>query len=389
MLSFGQTSDFLIAKTTGKYYLYDSTEIRTFAFTRKLVDPSLIPSPTLYGVEGDSMEIILWNVSQGAPHTIHPHGLDVDQQNDGVPHLSFAVEHMDTGIYKFVAPHAGTYLYHCHVVSSLHVQAGMYGLVIIRPPSGSTDSTWSGGYQYDHEKAWLLSEVDTLWHVDTILDHHHEPGNHSAKVFIPNYAPSYFLINGKGKSQLYDSSIAVYGAPNEVTYVRLANVGYYANQVIFPSSLNARVVASDGRPLLIEESTDTVMVFPGERYGVLLEPSVTIDDSIQIIYRNLNNLLWNGVQHVPVRVGLTGIQGVDRTPGFKLIPNPASREVRITSKENAPIKQVELIDAIGRIMSVQLQDRNLLDIKRLHPGVYFVRIKHNSGYETLPLLVHN
>ena len=52
-------------------------------------------------------------------HTIHLHGLDVDQANDGVPATSFYVE---TGGQRRMnsMPRIRTYLYHCHVTTTLH-----------------------------------------------------------------------------------------------------------------------------------------------------------------------------------------------------------------------------------------------------------------------------
>ena len=123
----------LIARNLGEKVMHDGLSLRTFGFAQTLNEQPPIPGPTLYANEGDSVVLDLFNVSQGAPHTIHLHGLDVNQENDGVPHLSFEVHHMDHGFYYFVAPHPGTYFYHCHVVSSIHVQAGMYGVFIVKP----------------------------------------------------------------------------------------------------------------------------------------------------------------------------------------------------------------------------------------------------------------
>ena len=103
-----QSTTLLIARNIGKKILDDGTEIRTFGYATKLSENPDIPGPTLIYEQGDSVTIDMWNVSQGAPHTIHLHGLDVNQQNDGVPHLSFDVEHMDHGFYRFMAPHPGT-----------------------------------------------------------------------------------------------------------------------------------------------------------------------------------------------------------------------------------------------------------------------------------------
>jgi len=130
---FGQSKTLLIARNTGEKVLADGKIIKSMGYSLRLSENPGVPGPTLVYYEGDSVTIDLWNVSQGAPHTIHLHGLDVDQQNDGVPHLSFTVGHMEHGFYRFKAPHPGTYLYHCHVVSAIHVQGGMYGLLIVKP----------------------------------------------------------------------------------------------------------------------------------------------------------------------------------------------------------------------------------------------------------------
>ena len=164
-------SKLIIGRTTGQKDLHDGNSTRIMGFAETLSEEIDIPGPTIYMNEGDSVEIDFWNMSQGAPHTIHLHGLDVDQANDGVPNLSFDVHHMDHGYYRFKAPHAGTYLYHCHVVSTIHVQAGMYGVIIVRPPSGDANTTWDGGETYDREFIWTSSEIDTNWHTNAVLDH--------------------------------------------------------------------------------------------------------------------------------------------------------------------------------------------------------------------------
>ena len=73
-----------------------------------------LPSPLLIYDLNDSVYLKLHNLSPET-HTIHLHGLDVTQINDGVPSTSFGVLFNDSAIYKFKAKHPGTYLYHCHV----------------------------------------------------------------------------------------------------------------------------------------------------------------------------------------------------------------------------------------------------------------------------------
>ena len=88
--------------------LHDGNQILLMGYSSTIGGSLNLPSPTLEFKENDSIQLDMWNLSQGPPHTIHLHGLDVDQENDGVPALSFSVAHDDTGSYMFKAPHPGT-----------------------------------------------------------------------------------------------------------------------------------------------------------------------------------------------------------------------------------------------------------------------------------------
>ncbi len=133
----------------------DGRRLRTWHFGRGFNADRPVPSPVIEGVEGQPLEVTLSSVM---PHTIHFHGLDVDQANDGVPSTSGYVGHGHGGggmsfgrvdgysslgtsfPYSFVAPHAGSYAYHCHVDTVLHFEMGMYGTVIIRSEIRKTPS---------------------------------------------------------------------------------------------------------------------------------------------------------------------------------------------------------------------------------------------------------
>ena len=173
--------ELVISRIAGYQRMSSVDSVRVMGFTQALKQKVMMPGNTLYFEEGDSIEITLWNMSQGPPHTIHLHGLDVNQENDGVPALSFVVEHLDKGYYRFRAPHPGTYLYHCHVVSPLHVQAGMYGLIIVHP-KGMEHRTWKDGYRFEREFSFLLNEVDRNWHTSELFDHDHNMDSHGAFV---------------------------------------------------------------------------------------------------------------------------------------------------------------------------------------------------------------
>ena len=104
-------------------------------------------------------------------HTLHWHGFrNVIPFFDGEPSGSVAVPAGRDFTYVYRPNDAGTYMFHCHVEDTEHVQMGMTGIVFIRPqgygtptaihPTGkyAYDET-DGSTGYDREFALMLSEV--------------------------------------------------------------------------------------------------------------------------------------------------------------------------------------------------------------------------------------
>ncbi|MCR9171077.1 MAG: multicopper oxidase domain-containing protein [bacterium] len=346
-----------------QHELHDGNLVHLMGFTETLGAPILLPSKTLIFEEGDSVHITLWNMSQAASHTIHLHGLDVDQANDGVPHLSFEVAHDDSGHYYFEAPHPGTYLYHCHFTSVLHVQAGMYGLLIVKPKS-DPNLTWENGYAFDSENAWLMSELDTNWHHDTIINAPHDPQSTTHPI-LPYY-PQHFLVNGKSEGQL--DAFPLVASVGEKVYMRLANIGYYGNEVIFPAGMNAQIISSDGRPLPNVVNSDTVKLFPGERYGVLLEADAEFNDVVQINYVNMNTHQLENTQEIDLTI--SGFIGVDELGSNDplVYPNPANQHVKL------PLSGTwRVLDLAGRELTQLNAPYFDYDVSELPVGTYILR----------------
>jgi hypothetical protein len=325
--------------------------------------PIDIPGPTLNYVEGDSVELKLRNMSQGAPHTIHLHGLDVNQQNDGVPHLSFEVGHNETKSYFFKAPHPCTYIYHCHVTSTLHVQAGMYGLLIVRPTANNL--TWNGGYSFHQENSWMTSELDTVWHSDSMINHEHDTTTN--QMLLPDYNPQYFFVNGRSENQL--SSQAITASVGETVLLRLANIGFYGNTYVFPPQLDAKVISSDGRPLPVEEITDTLVILPGERYQVLFESVTEFSDFIAVSYFDLNTGQNVNAQNVPINFQgfLEGME-LEETI-ISIYPNPVRDKLYI---ENVHEETIQVFDVSGKLI-LDVKNTGIIDVSKFQKGVYFLK----------------
>ncbi|MDN4610332.1 multicopper oxidase domain-containing protein [Arthrobacter burdickii] len=141
-------------------------------------------------------------------HTIHWHGIEPDPRNDGVGHTSFEV----TGSYTYQwrpepaqrgnpnKGSAGTYFYHCHVNTPLHVQMGMFGALIVDPPSDPARPTPTGtrrhsseGPLYDIATETLIApySIDPRWH-----GLNHAAGLSGEDVGLNRFEPKHFYLLG-------------------------------------------------------------------------------------------------------------------------------------------------------------------------------------------------
>jgi FtsP/CotA-like multicopper oxidase with cupredoxin domain len=98
------------------------------------------PGPTIRARQGDLVEVAFINESVAAGATLHWHGIDVPNAEDGVAGITQdAVPAGGHHVYRFVAADAGTYWYHSHQVSHEQVERGLLGAVVIEPPGPSAN----------------------------------------------------------------------------------------------------------------------------------------------------------------------------------------------------------------------------------------------------------
>jgi FtsP/CotA-like multicopper oxidase with cupredoxin domain len=93
-----------------------------------------VPGPELTAAVGDVIEVTLRNRDIARGVTLHWHGYDVPNSQDGVPGVTqAAVLPGQEFVYRFRADQAGTYWYHTHAVSDVGVRMGLYGVLVVRP----------------------------------------------------------------------------------------------------------------------------------------------------------------------------------------------------------------------------------------------------------------
>jgi FtsP/CotA-like multicopper oxidase with cupredoxin domain len=97
-----------------------------------------LPGPELRVRQGDLVEVTLVNHDIAAGVTLHWHGVDVPNAEDGVAGVTQdAVLPGQTHSYRFLAEQVGSFWYHSHQQSAEQVRRGLFGAFIIEPAAPS------------------------------------------------------------------------------------------------------------------------------------------------------------------------------------------------------------------------------------------------------------
>ena len=130
--------------TTGLNTAVVGTELTGHIDPRLVMDVGVLngnaPAPMIAIDEGDELFLTLTNVGQimrpdlFEQHTVHFHGYaNASSFYDGVPDASVAINVGGSFTYYYLAPEAGTYMWHCHISPPEHLQMGMVGQIYVRP----------------------------------------------------------------------------------------------------------------------------------------------------------------------------------------------------------------------------------------------------------------
>jgi FtsP/CotA-like multicopper oxidase with cupredoxin domain len=93
-----------------------------------------VPGPKLEVRRGDLVEVTLVNADIADGVSIHWHGVDVPNREDGVAGVTQnAVMPGERYTYRFRADQIGTFWYHSHQTAADEVRRGLYGALVIRP----------------------------------------------------------------------------------------------------------------------------------------------------------------------------------------------------------------------------------------------------------------
>lgn len=308
-----------VALMNEDFTLESGVETYFWGFGPQATMRASLPGPLIEANQFDTVSVHMLNFSPEA-HTIHLHGLDVDTPNDGVPHTSFSVIPNDSVTYTFVADHHGTFLYHCHVMTTLHLAMGMYGMVVIHPPEPNV--LFPGGPEFTAEYNYLLSEMNSAWNINQL-----SPGPFHL------YEADVFLVNGFFQSTLDEEEDQHIVADIGVQILlRLGNVAYSKVSVEIPEELNVTTYMSDGRVLPEFLNDNIIELYPGERFSLIVHSDQLFYGTISVEFEDIRDKTQIGELHIPVSID-EGLKTDEYDPEANLtwLNHPFSETVNLMS----------------------------------------------------------
>ena len=177
--------------TTGTLALPGGVTVPIWGYATSAGGSAQLPGPVILADEGDSLSITLHNALAIDTSLSFP-ALPL------VPDLA-GVAPGDTKVYSFTADDPGTFLYEASLVTAegpRQVAMGLVGALIVRP-AGQPTWAYDANTQFDDETLLIYTEMDPALNANPLTFN------------MQNYAPKYFMINGKA----YPDTVPIATAP--------------------------------------------------------------------------------------------------------------------------------------------------------------------------------
>ena len=296
------------------------------------------PAPTIVVDEDDEFFLTLTNVGMLLrpdlfdPHTVHWHGFpQASSVFDGVPDASLAINMGASLTYYYQAKDAGTYMYHCHVEATEHMQMGMLGNLYVRPRQnktgaggfpiaqlgGNPDPSAPMGYAYNDGDGSTRYDVEVPIQIGSFDPDFHDASYNVQPLPFAGMRDRYFLLNGRGYPDTVVSgpllattepisglsrvsqpvSSLIEAAPNQRILLRISNLSVTRFYTLGTNGVPMEVVGLDARLLRdgdgnnLYYKTNSVTLGGGQSADVILDTTgLTSGDTYFLYTTNLDSL---------------------------------------------------------------------------------------------------
>lgn len=295
------------------------------------------PSPPIVLEEGDEFYLTLTNVGMMIrpdlfdPHTVHFHGYPESSNIfDGLPDSAISINMGASLTYYYKLNDPGTYMYHCHVEATEHMQMGMLGSLYVKAGQNNlVAGTDLNGFihQTGNEYAYNDGDGSTFYNVDYPIQissfdsAFHDASESVQPLPFALMEDNYAMLNGRGypdtvnpaalpaqppenggKVTQKESSL-ITAAPGERILLRISNLNVTRNYTLGILGLPMQVVGKDARLLRgptginLYYNTHSITLGGGESVDAIIEvPAGAAVDTKYFLYTTNLNYLTNDAE---------------------------------------------------------------------------------------------
>jgi len=269
------------------------------------------PAPTLVFSEGDYVYLTLTNVGMMMrpdlfdPHTVHWHGFpNASAVFDGVPDNSISINMGSSLTYFYHVVEPGTFLYHCHVEATEHMQMGMLGNLYVSPALGANYAYNDLATAFDREFPIQIHAFDPRFHKQ-----------HIAVQPLPfaRMRDTFPMLNGRGYPDTVNSAnipnelgydaqtlpTKIEAAPGDTILLRFSSLSTTSFHTLATTGIPMKVIGNGSRIYRgagevagqdISYMTTSVTLGGGEAMDVLLDTTGIPEGTYFLYSTNLNHL---------------------------------------------------------------------------------------------------
>jgi FtsP/CotA-like multicopper oxidase with cupredoxin domain len=282
------------------------------------------PGPTIEVKEGDKLYLTLSNVGMAMrpdlfdPHTVHWHGFpNAAPIFDGMPDGSVAINQGASLTYFYNVVDPGTYMYHCHMEATEHMQMGMLANLYVHPAQDGTAFVHSGRtftkFAYNDGDGSTGFDVEVPIQIGSMDGAFHDASNTIQPLPFALMKDNYPMLNGRGYpdtvstapptppadnggqiSQPIDSRIVA--TAGQRILLRISNLNVTRFNTLASYGLPMRVVGADARLLRGPSGQDTsylttsVTIGGGQSVDVIVDTLGVTPGTYPLYTTNLNFL---------------------------------------------------------------------------------------------------
>lgn len=209
-----------VVGTDGFLKMADGRRLYSFGFTEvppsaagtppgDIMDQQMLgaelPAPTLRLREGQKLYLTLSNIPFVVrpdlfdPHTVHWHGFpNASSIYDGVPDLSIAPNPLASVTYFYNIVRPGTYMWHCHVEATEHMQMGMLGNLYVEPKQNFTTGGGVQKFVYNDGDGSTAYDVEYPIQIHGLDEIFHDASESTQPLPFADLEDRYLMLNGRG-----------------------------------------------------------------------------------------------------------------------------------------------------------------------------------------------